>query len=135
VHVKKLTWGNHRTTALSLVRKGRVVAEKRAIRSTMKVPFPPWLLNTQYFFSACNEFRFSKQPALIVIYVQFSYAHLVSLWLKWQPIFTFLFVANHHSKPLSLMCEFWISSIVLFFCCLLWCLWRGRVLYWWKDYI
>jgi hypothetical protein len=27
--------------------KGRVVAEKRATRSTVKVPFPPWL-NTLY---------------------------------------------------------------------------------------
>jgi hypothetical protein len=48
VHVKKLTWGNHRTTALSLAGKGRVVAEKRATRRSMKIPFPP-CLNAVYF--------------------------------------------------------------------------------------
>jgi hypothetical protein len=37
----------YRTTALSLAGKGRVVAEKRATRTTVKVPFPPWL-NTLY---------------------------------------------------------------------------------------
>jgi hypothetical protein len=34
-------------TALSLARKGRAVVEKCAIRSTVEVPFPPWL-NTLY---------------------------------------------------------------------------------------
>jgi hypothetical protein len=34
-------------TALLLAGKGRVVAEKRATRSTVKVPFPLWL-NTRY---------------------------------------------------------------------------------------
>jgi hypothetical protein len=40
VHVKKLTWGNHRTSAFSLAAKGRVVAEKRATLSSFKSPFP-----------------------------------------------------------------------------------------------
>jgi hypothetical protein len=38
---------SHRTTALPLAGKGRVVAEKRSTRSTVKVPFLPWL-NTLY---------------------------------------------------------------------------------------
>jgi hypothetical protein len=48
VHVKKLSCGNHRTTALSLAGKGRVVAEKRATRTTVKLPFAPWL-NAVYY--------------------------------------------------------------------------------------
>jgi hypothetical protein len=43
VHVKKLTWGNHRTSAFSLAGKGRAVAEKRATRGSFKSPFPRWL--------------------------------------------------------------------------------------------
>jgi hypothetical protein len=54
VHVKKLTWGNRWTTALSLAGKGRVVAEKCAIHSTVKVSFPPWL-NTLYNIKTQNS--------------------------------------------------------------------------------
>jgi hypothetical protein len=56
-HVKKLTWGNHWTTALPLVGKGTVVTEKSATQSTMKVPFPPWPNIRYMFVLTINNFK------------------------------------------------------------------------------
>jgi hypothetical protein len=43
-------------TALSLAGKGRVVADKRATRRSMKIPFPPCLYAVYYWTSiSCHH--------------------------------------------------------------------------------
>jgi hypothetical protein len=57
VHVKKLTWGNHRMPVFSLAAKGRVVAEKRLLYLRLKVRFlDDWTLCILYQIMVCLVF-------------------------------------------------------------------------------
>jgi hypothetical protein len=90
VHVQKLTWGNQRTTELSLAGKATVVAEKRSTRSALQVPFPhryhiyhvdPLLGNGPYTYN-----REKRHVRVDVTQQWETYCKRCSLWVRSEAI-------------------------------------------------